>query len=82
MAVLNRDDPRSRCIVGPNRVFYDSADGEEYKIFVPVDYLRNNTHPILNYPQPIIELYGTKIGNRELKLGNQMTPFEQQNDIN
>ena len=41
-AVFNRGKA-SMAVVGPNRFFYDSLNGEEFKIFVPSNY--NNVTP-------------------------------------
>ena len=47
MSVLNRDDGREMCIIGPNRIYYDASNGEDYKIHVPADYLRMSRHPLI-----------------------------------
>ena len=80
-AVLNRDDRGMQCIVGPNRIYYDATDGDEYKIFVPSDYLRKTRHALLSCPQPLIEVYTTPSSNREFKLAGAMNIYEVQCDL-
>ncbi len=76
MAVINRDDHNLHCVVGPNRIYFDSSDGDEYKIHIPSDYLNMNRHPLLDCALPMIELFGTQISNRQLKLSNAMDVYE------
>ena len=81
MVVLNRDQGDLQCVLGPNRIYYDSSDGDEYKVWVPADYLRMNRHPLISCPQPMIEVYGTSNNNRDVKLANKLEGMELNQDI-
>lgn len=76
MAVLNRDENNLQCVVGPNRIYFDPSDGDEYKIHVPNNYLSMNRHPLLDCALPTIEIFRTQTSNRQLKLCNAMDVYE------
>ena len=48
MVVINRDDPNMHCIIGPNRIYYDATNGDDFKVHVPNDYLGMSRHALLN----------------------------------
>ena len=75
MVVLNRGD-HLQCIVGPNQIYYDASDGDEYKVCVPRDYLRLTRHPLLNCVKPSVEIFATSSSNRNCKLANSMNEQE------
>ena len=77
MVKLNRG-LRSETVVGSNRIYYESSSGDQFKVFVPRDYLRMNQHPIAHESQPLIEVYGTSSSNSQVKLANQ---FTSENDL-
>ena len=79
MVVLNRGD-NSQCIVGPNQIYYDASDGDEYKVCVPRDYLRQARHPLLKCAKPSVEIFAISSGNRNCKLANSMNEYEKQSD--
>ena len=81
MVVLNRDQGELQCVLGPNRIYYDSSDGDEYKVWVPADYLRMNRHPLISCPQPMIEVFGTSNNNRDVKLANTLEGMALNQDI-
>ena len=62
--------------MGANRIYYDPSDGDEYKVFVPADYMRMSRHPLLNQAMPTIEVYTTLMSNRRVKLANVMDIYE------
>ena len=44
-ALLNRNQ-QLQCVIGPNRIHYDAANGEDYRIHVPVEYARLPGDPL------------------------------------
>lgn len=69
------------CVVGPNKIYFDASDGDDYKVHVPEGYLRKNRHPILGVNQPLIEIYCTLSSNRDCQLANTMDIYAAQTDI-
>ena len=69
-ALLNRDDASLQSVVGPNQIYYDATNGEDYKVLIPAGYLNMPRHPITDATQPLIEIYGIKNTNRSFKLAN------------
>ena len=45
MVVMNRGTA-NQCVLGPNRIYFDPMDGEQFKVLVPSDYLHSGRHPI------------------------------------
>ena len=58
--------------MGPNRIYYDAANGDDYKVYVPQDYLRMSRHPLQSCQYPLIELYGVSVSERSWKNANDM----------
>lgn len=56
-AVLNRNiSGLPMTVIGPNRIYYDSLNGEEFKIYLPAGYAHQHSHP-LSAAQPRLEIY-------------------------
>lgn len=65
--VLNRG-MSSQTIIGPNRIYYDSLNDDEFKVFLPHGYQGLQQNPLLNEVQPTIEVYSTSSKNLKIKL--------------
>lgn len=81
ISVLNRYDANMSCVVGPNRIYYDASNGDDFKIHVPCDYLRMVKHPVLSCEQPMVEIYGVNLSNREWRNANDMDKFQRDREI-
>lgn len=81
MVYLNPNDANLSCILGPNRIYYDASNGDDYKVHVPDNYLQMPRHPLLSCQQPVIEIYGVLTSNREYKLANDMSYLEKEHDV-
>lgn len=80
MVVLNRGDPNLHCIIGPNRIYYDATNGDDYKVHVPNDYLGMPRHSLLSCTQPLIEIYGVQTSNRDWKNAHEIDFCSKQHD--
>lgn len=58
-------------VVGPNRIYYDLLNGEEFKIFVPCNYnnLPVQLHPLVQ-AQPTVEVYCIDVNDKSIRLAN------------
>lgn len=65
--VLNRGK-NSQTVIGPNRIYYDSLSGDEFKVFLPHGYSGQQFSPLLDEAQPTIEVYSTSSKNLNIKL--------------
>ena len=48
MVYLNPHDVNLSCILGPNRIYFDATNGDDYKVHVPDNYLQMSRHPLLS----------------------------------
>jgi hypothetical protein len=69
-------------VVGPNRFYYDSLNGEEFKIFVPCNYnnMASQMHPLMQ-AQPTIEVYCIDAYDKSVRLANEMLSGESYVDM-
>jgi hypothetical protein len=69
-AVLNRGiQGLPMVVVGPNRIYYDSLNGEEFKILVPNGYANLQIHPLMT-SQPLVEIYCVDSTDKSFYLAN------------
>ena len=69
-AVINRG-LETQAVISPGQFYYDSLQGEEFKMFVTPSQLNMTQNPLIIESQPLIQLYGTFTSNSKIKLGNQ-----------
>ena len=81
MVYLNPQDVNLSCILGPNRIYYDASNGDDYKVYVPNNYLQMSRHPLLSCQQPLIELHGVLTSNRQWKLANYLSDSAKELDV-
>lgn len=65
--VLNRGK-QTQTIIGPNRIYYDSLNGDEFKVLLPQGFCGQQFSALLNEAQPTIEVYSTSLKNSNIKL--------------
>jgi len=67
--VLNRGK-NSQTVIGPNRFYYDSLNGDEYKVYLPHGFCGQQFSALLGEAQPTIEVYSTQLKNANIKLAS------------
>ena len=80
MIVLNRNK-KAPCIIGPNRIYYDALQSQEFKVLVPPNFGGMRLNPFETESQPQIEVYGTQSNNKSIKLANELSAYELEKDI-
>jgi len=67
--VINREHQGQMCTVGPDRIFYDSLSGEEFKVILKSGEPACNA--LLTVPMPTIEVYTVPLTQKAFKLANE-----------
>ena len=78
---LNSNDANLQCVIGPNRIYYDPTNGDDYKVYIPCEYLRMSRHPLNATTHPLVEVYAVLTTNREWKNANDMDFCAREHDI-
>jgi hypothetical protein len=74
--VLNRGT-QTQTVIGPNRIYYDSLNGDEFKVHLPHGFCGQQFSPLLGEQQPTIEVYSTSSKNSNIKLATQLQAMNQ-----